>query len=108
MRVHLTNTGKVKGQQVVQLYLSFPEDVREHGSAPGAAKVDFPEKVLRGFEKVELEPGESKEVVLQLRRRDVSYWSTKLGNWVMPVDERGKFEIKVGTSSRILPLWGRW
>ena len=111
VRVWLRNTGKSRGKEVVQLYVGFPEGTREPraDSDPTDSQgpeVEFPVKVLRGFEKVELDVGEEKEVCLQLRRRDLSWWSARFGNWIMPVD--GTFRIMVGTSSRDLPLWGRW
>ncbi|KAI9854533.1 MAG: hypothetical protein M1824_000298 [Vezdaea acicularis] len=93
----LTNTGNRKGKQVVQLYLSFPPGVTDEGDP-----IDFPVKVLRAFEKVELEPAASGIVTLELTRRDLSFWSVRRQNWVMPTE--GKFLIRVGASSRDLPL----
>ncbi|KZF20764.1 glycoside hydrolase family 3 protein [Xylona heveae TC161] len=98
VQVTLTNTGARTGKQVVQLYLSYPQGVTDSAGSP----VDFPVKVLRGFEKLELDPGESSEVKLNLTRKDLSYWCTIQQNWVMPVT--GTFVVRVGTSSRDLPL----
>lgn len=105
VNVTVTNTGARKGKQVVQLYLSFPdqEDIIDESTGQ---KVDFPVKVLRGFEKVEVEKGEKVRVEIMLTRKDFSYWSTGRGNWVMPT--KGKFIIHVGASSRDLPLKGEW
>ncbi|KAI9817427.1 MAG: hypothetical protein M1827_001036 [Pycnora praestabilis] len=97
--VILTNTGERSGQEVVQLYLSFPGNVTEEG-----APIDFPVKVLRNFEKIMLEAGESQVVTMNLTRKDLSYWSVIQQNWIMPVD--GHFKILVGNSSRNLPLEG--
>jgi beta-glucosidase len=97
--VRLNNTGKRSGKEVVQAYVSFPDKVMESSTGEG---VDFPPKVLRGFKKIELKPGESQIVRLNLTRKDLSYWSTVQQNWVMPVD--GEFKIRVGRSSRDLPL----
>jgi len=97
--VDIKNTGSVVGKEVAQLYISFDQVEGE------AAKVDFPVKVLRGFEKVEIKPGETKTVTFELARRDLSYWDVVVQNWVMPSD--GKITIGVGSSSRDLKLT-RW
>ncbi|KAJ6782204.1 hypothetical protein PWT90_03709 [Aphanocladium album] len=89
------NEGAVGGKVVAQLYISFPN----------TKGVDFPVRALRGFEKVYLEPGQTKSVQFNLTRRDLSYWDTTLQNWVMP---EGQFSIAVGASSRDLPLTGTW
>lgn len=99
LAVRVTNTGKRMGQQVVQVYVSFPDDVVEPSNGD---KIDFPVKVLRGFEKVEVMPGAMVEVKVNLTRKDLSYWSVVQQNWVLPVE--GEIEIHVGTSSRDLPL----
>ena len=87
------NVGSRRGQAVVQIYISFPDGVTDiDGSA-----IDFPVRVLRGFEKVELDEGESTVVSLDLTRKDLSYWSVVQQNWVMP---EGKIGIQVGQHSR--------
>lgn len=107
VEVTVTNTGQRSGKEVVQLYVSFPSNVHvgdiEGTARPGIYK-DFPLKVLRGFEKIELAPGESQKVTIQLTRKDLSYWSVVHQNWVMPT--RGSFRLSVGSSSRNLPLYG--
>lgn len=95
--VAVTNTGPVRGKAVPQLYLSYPD-------AP--VGVDFPVRVLRGFEKVDLKKGESKTVEFQLTRRDLSYWDVKEQNWVMVVD--GSYTFAVGQSSRDLSVKATW
>lgn len=65
--VALRNTGEVKGKQVVQLYVSYPEAANE------------PPKLLKGFEKVELESGQSSEVSFRLVKQSVSQLSVRLG-----------------------------
>lgn len=89
----------------MQLYVSFPENIHI-GDIDGAdrkgAYFDFPVKVLRGFEKIELAPGASTRVKFNLTRKDLSYWSSKYQNWIMPT--RGQFRVRVGNSSRNLPL----
>ena len=103
VNVTVTNTGSRKGQQVVQVYLSFPKGVIDESTGQ---QIDFPVRVLRGFEKVEVGKGESEVVSVVLTRRDVSYWSVGRGNWVMPTT--GQFTVGVGISSRDLRGEGRW
>ena len=90
--VAVSNTGAVPGQAVPQLYLSFP---------PSSTPSGTPVKVLRGFVKVSIEPGESVDVGFDLLRRDISYWDVVSQDWVVP---EGKMTIRVGFSSRDLPL----
>lgn len=92
LEVTVRNTGDVEGAEVVQLYVSFPE----------VEGVSFPVKVLRGFEKVFLKAGEQKRVLLEIKRRELSYWDTAAQNWRMPTE--GSFSLWVGRSSRDLPL----
>ncbi|KAH8908263.1 glycoside hydrolase family 3 protein [Coniochaeta sp. PMI_546] len=91
------NTGSRDGKAVPQLYMSYPE---------GDGKIDFPVKVLRGFEKIELKKGESKKVEFKLTRRDLSYWDVVEQNWKIVVD--GQYTFLVGQSSRDLPVSGQW
>ncbi|MGA7258654.1 MAG: glycoside hydrolase family 3 C-terminal domain-containing protein [Terracidiphilus sp.] len=86
----VTNTGKVAGAEVAQLYVSDP-----------SAKVDRPERELKGFEKVRLNPGETKHVTLNLDARAFSYWDASASKWTI---DRGKFVIRVGDSSENTPL----
>ena len=86
----VTNTGKVAGAEVAQLYVSDP-----------SAKVDRPERELKGFEKVRLAPGETKHVTLSLDARAFSYWDTPAHKWTI---DPGKFVIRVGDSSEDTPL----
>lgn len=89
--VDLTNTGDRAGAQVVQLYVGFD----------GEDTVGRPARELRGFEKVSLEPGETKTVSFQLDKRAFAYWETRIRDWYA---ESGTYSIWVGTSSRDLPL----
>ena len=100
--VDVTNTGARTGKQVVQIYVSFPDGVVD-ASTGGA--VEFPARVLRGFEKVEVAAGDTARVEVRLTRRDVSYWSVGYQNWVVP---DGDIVVAVGASSRDLPLSGTW
>ena len=81
----ITNTGKVAGAEIAQLYVSDP-----------SAKVNRPERELKGFAKVRLVPGETKRVVLNLDARAFSYWNETDHNWAI---DPGRFEIRVGDSS---------
>lgn len=86
----VTNTGSVEGAEVAQLYISDP-----------SAKVERPERELKGFEKVRLAPGETKHVTLTLDARAFSYWSEAAHKWTI---DPGKFVIRVGDSSENTPL----
>ena len=68
--VEVTNTGSVKGKQVVQLYISD-----RNGT------VERPLKELKGFAKTELMPGETKTVSMEISARDLSYYNEALGDW---------------------------
>ncbi|OPB41313.1 GH3 beta-glucosidase [Trichoderma guizhouense] len=93
--VELTNTGKLGGKAVPQLYLSYP----------ASDTVEFPVRVLRGFDKVFIEKGETKAVEFNITRRDLSYWDVERQNWVIP---DGEFTFAVGESSRDLKVTGTW
>ncbi|THH13125.1 hypothetical protein EW146_g7064 [Bondarzewia mesenterica] len=86
----VTNTGKVDGNEVSQLYLSFPGD-------------DQPPKVLRGFARTFLKVGQTELISLTLRRKDVSVWDVVKQKWVVPT---GAFTVQVGSSSRNIHLKG--
>lgn len=86
--VTVSNTGSVAGATVPQLYLSLPQ-------VPGEDPT--PLKVLRGFEKVSLQPGQSTVVSFDVSRRDISYWSTFEQQWIIPAGDIG---VSVGLSSR--------
>ncbi|KAG0160628.1 hypothetical protein PDIDSM_8158 [Penicillium digitatum] len=103
LTIQVTNTGTRTGQDVIQVYVSFPEDVAEHrGLGWSRQSIEFPERVLRNFSKVLLEPGETRNVKMTLTRKDLSFWSVRAQNWVLPTE--GKFRIWAGRSSRDLPL----
>ncbi|GAA1964648.1 glycoside hydrolase family 3 C-terminal domain-containing protein [Microbacterium deminutum] len=86
--VPVTNTGSVAGREVVQVYTSLP------GSA-----VQRPPRELKAFASVPLEPGETTEVSLTLRRADLAYWDVRVDGWVV---EGGRYVVEVGASSRDL------
>lgn len=88
--VDVTNTGNMAGKEVVQLYVADKEST-----------VIRPLKELRGFEKVELAPGETKTVTFTLDKRAFAYYSVKLQDWHV---ETGAFDIMIGRSSRDIVL----
>ena len=90
--VTVANTGAVAGAEVVQVYVRDVE-----------ASVARPVRELKGFVKVSLEPGESRQVTVTLDQRAFSFWSELLGRWVV---EAGEFAVEVGHHSRDLPLIG--
>ena len=67
----------------------------------GHSMIDRPVQELKGFQRVELKPGESKKIQFTLDRAAFSYWSPDKKVWVA---EPGKFEIEVGASSRDIRL----
>lgn len=85
--VELTNTGNRTGSVVPQLYVSLPQDNTPSGT---------PHKVLRGFEKAQLEANETEEVIFELMRRDLSYWDVESRQWVIP---GGSIKFMAGFSS---------
>lgn len=86
VRVDVKNTGKRAGKEVVQLY------VRD---TTGAAI--RPEKELKGFEAVELEPGEKKTVTFVLNKRSFAWYNMKIRDWYAAT---GDYMIMVGNSSQ--------
>ncbi len=86
----VTNTGKRKGAEVAQLYVG--ED---------APKVPRPKHELKGFERVELAPGQTKHVTIPLDMRAFAYWDVGAGRWVIGSE---KFTVSVGDSVASLPL----
>lgn len=91
----VTNTGDRTGFAVPQLYLGLPDQ---------SASVQQPPAALKGFTKVELEPGESRAVSFSLDERALSYWDTATSAWKVT---KGCAAVKVGFSSRDLPLQGQ-
>jgi beta-glucosidase len=83
--VMVTNTGKVAGEEVVQLYI---RDV--------AADVARPVKELKGFEKISLKPGEARTVTFRLKADDLAYWNHESKRKA----DAGMFKVYVGGNSR--------
>jgi beta-glucosidase len=85
--VIVTNTGKVLGEEVVQLYIS-----------ESVASISRAVKELKGFEKIKLDPGESKEVKFSITPEELKFYNSNLKyDW-----EPGDFIIQIGTNSNDL------
>lgn len=81
----ITNTGKTTGKEVVQLYIS---DMK--------SSLPRPEKELKDFRKIELEPGETATVTFTIEKEDLSYFDPEKHDWVA---EPGKFKALIGSAS---------
>jgi beta-glucosidase len=92
VKLRVTNSGKTAGAEVVQVYVKDEQ-----------ASVKRPEKELKGFQKVFLQPGESKTVTLTLDAGAFQYYDEAKKQWVL---EPGKFDVLVGSSSRDIRLTG--
>ena len=88
----ITNTGKRAGQEIVQVYV---RDLKSH--------LVRPEKELKAFIKVSLEPGEKTTVVTTLGREAFAYYDDMLSEWVV---EPGVFEVWVGSAADDIRLVG--
>ncbi len=88
--VDVKNTGSVKGDEVVELYVSDDE-----------SSVWMPEKQLKGFKRITLEPGEQKTVTFNLTAEEFYYFDEAVNSFKI---EPGTFTIRVGGSSDNLPL----
>jgi beta-glucosidase len=84
----VTNTGKVAGKEIVQVYVHDQK-----------SSLQRPEKELKGFAKVDLQPGETKTVSIPLDFRAFAFYHPAYKQWV---SEDGDFDILVGASSRDL------
>lgn len=84
------NTGAVAGYEAAQLYVADKEST-----------IYRPTKELKGFKKVWLEPGESKEVEIELCKRAFAFYNVNISDWCV---ESGEFDILVGASSADIRL----
>ena len=89
----LKNVGEVKGKEVAQLYVEIEK-----------SKIFREKKSLKGFVKVELEPGEEKEIHIPFDEYTFRYFNVKTNKWEV---EEGDYHILVGASSRDISLMGR-
>ena len=84
--IAITNTGQRAGKEIVQVYIRDKQ-----------ASLQRPEKELKAFAKVQLEPGERKTVTLSIARDALAYYDDLAHEWVA---EAGEFEVLVGASSQ--------
>ena len=89
-RLDVKNTGTRTGAEVIQLYVNYPDSV-----------VPRAERELKGFARVLLEPGETQTVEIPLAVNSLAYYDVTQGAWVL---EGLRHEVRLGTSSRDLPL----
>jgi beta-glucosidase len=82
----VSNTGKVAGDEVVQLYIH-----QRYGSD------SRPLRELKGFERVTLQPGQTKTVTFQFGPDELGYWSTSAGKWLQ---DAAAFDLWVGSDSQ--------
>lgn len=83
--VDVTNTGKMAGKEIVQLYVHDQK-----------SKLVRPEKELKGFAKVELQPGETKTVSIKLDFRSFAYYHPSYSQWIT---EDGDFDLLIAASA---------
>lgn len=83
--VDVTNTGHCYGREVVQVYVAAPN-----------SKIIRPGLELRAFDKIGLEPGETKTVTIELDKRSFAYWDVESHDWLV---EEGKYQIIIGKSA---------
>lgn len=88
--VQVTNTGSVTGKAVIQLYV-----------APEKAEAVRPVRELKAFDKIELQPDETKEVIFVLEPRAFQHWNTVVHNWRT---EQGKYAVQIGENARDIVL----
>lgn len=85
--VRVTNTGKVAGREIVQVYTGFA----------GSSVVERAPRELRKFVSVLLDAGESRQVQVEIARNDLAYWDVRVDGWIV---EGGTYRVEVGASSR--------
>ena len=88
--VDITNIGKVEAKEIVELYVKNCD-----------TDILRPIREFKGFDKVNLLPGETKTVTFRLNKRSFAYYEEKINDWAVP---SGKYEIEIGKSSRDIVL----
>jgi beta-glucosidase len=89
VHARVTNTGSRAGSEVAQLYVRFPRSAHE------------PVRQLKAYDKVHLQPGQTRTVTLRLPTKGLAAWDTEERGWRV---EDGRYRLFVGDSSRHLPL----
>ena len=90
VEVDVLNTGNLDGDEVVQVYASYPD-----------SRVSRPKRQLVGFQRIAIKAGEMKTVSFDLQPKSIAYWDTAAHSFVV---ESGKLKLAVGGSSSDLPL----
>ncbi|MEJ2055364.1 MAG: glycoside hydrolase family 3 C-terminal domain-containing protein, partial [Calditrichaceae bacterium] len=93
IKFSVKNTGKIKGDEVVQLYIKDLE-----------ASVKVPVQKLKRFKRITLEPGQRKTVSFNLPASELSFYDIASNDFIV---EPGEFEIRVGSSSQDIRLTGK-
>lgn len=88
--VEIKNSGMMAGDEVVQLYVRFPD-----------SKVERPVKQLKSFSRIPVNKGETKTVIMNLKAEDLAYWNEKDHKFTV---ESGAVELMVGSSSQDIRL----
>jgi len=83
--VSITNGGSKKGDQVVQLYIGFDN-----------SKVEREHKLLKGFQRVSLNPGERKRITIKCPLEKIKYYNPETNSWIL---EKMEYQIYMGSSS---------
>ena len=84
------NTGSVDGDAVPMLFLKFPDGI--------FAKDEYPEKLFKGFDKVFVKAGGTKEVTITVDDHALSYYDVGLKKFVRP--DKGKYEVYIGSDAK--------
>jgi beta-glucosidase len=84
------NTGGVKGDEVVQLYVAHL-----------GSKVERARQELKGFQRIAIEPNQTKTVTMTVKAEDLAYWDEKQNKWVV---EQDQVKFMVGPSSAVSKL----
>jgi len=87
---NLKNTGKMAGDEVAQVYASFP-----------GSKVTRPKIALKGFKRIQVEAGNTNSVTIAVPASELQYWDTKANRFML---EKGKIQLAVGSASDNLKL----
>jgi len=83
--LNITNTGNIAGDQVVQLYVGFDN-----------SQVEREHKLLKGFERVSLNPGETQRVKISCPLDKIKWYNPATGSWEL---EKMEYQVYVGSSS---------
>ena len=89
----IKNTGSLPGEETPQVYLGAPSDL--------PAGIQFADRALIAFDRIQLAPGASRTVTLHAPSRSLQYWSENDAHWMLA---QGLRQVSVGSSSRDLKL----